>query len=255
MQDFKDGLPIGNLSVLQKMSLGAFRQRFSLNVTPPKHFSGYEHTHFVTNEYDYPTKLNEITTKGGLHLAVMGGLDPVFGQVAVAKPDLTLAMDVNDQAIDWTIDGRVLPLDSTTDGNNYWDKVNDFHRDVIIKTVPNRYDFPSNQDMRLGGWSSDQYFNVVQQAWQEGKIKLVAADIMDAGLDLGMTLSREIGIPIRLVYLSNILDYGSVSRKLPSFKEKLRKGTASKVVDQNGQVIIFQASNTNILSMESFLQT
>lgn len=258
MQDFKDGLPVGNVSLLQNMSLGDFRQRFSTAVQVPEHFSGYKMTHFTTNEYDYSSKLNEITTRGGLHLAVMGGLDPVLGQVAIARPDLSIVMDINDQAINWITDGRLLPLNTSSEGNQYWDQVANFHSTVIAEMFPDRYDFPTTQDMRLGGWSAEKHFDEVKKAWQDGKVKIVRADIMGGGLELGINIARETGIPIRLIYLSNILDYKDVSKKLPLFKKRLKEEIEHKNVDPNAQVIIVgdeKGINTHILSIAEFLQS
>ena len=139
--------PTQNLSIqeLQDLSLRDFRSRFSSPTTPPHHFAdsiGY----FTTNEIDYPNSLDEIKARGGLHLAIMGGLDPVFGQIAVAHPDLTIITDINDAAIDTAIDGRVLPLENSQIGEEYWGKVKDYFRNVIRKKDPKR----SSQDNTKG---------------------------------------------------------------------------------------------------------
>lgn len=258
MQDFKDGPPIPrNISALQSLSLRDFRHNFSTPTNPSDHFSGKSQAHFTTNEYDYPEGLSKLRTRGGLHLAVMGGLDPVLGQLAVTNPELSIVTDINDSAIDWTIDGRLDPLLNSSNAQEYWQKVREFHRDVIRKALPNRFDIPTDQDASSGGWSSEKYFNDVKKALAAGRIKVIKANIMTDGLNIGLAIAKATGIPLRLIYLSNILDYTENIDMLPSFKEKLRKGIAEGLVDKNSQVIYVGGENglnTIVVDINEFIQ-
>lgn len=258
MLDIKDGTPIPrDIGTLQNLSLRDFRQQFSTPTNPADYFSGLSQAHFTTNEYDYPEELSKLRTRGGLHLAVMGGLDPVLGQLAVTNPELSIITDINDSAIDWTVDGRLNPLSNSLNAQEYWQKVRKFHRDVIRKALPNRFDIPTDQDASLGGWSSEKYFNDVKKALAAGKIKVIKANIMTEGLNNGLAIAKATGIPLRLIYLSNILDYKENADMLPSFKEGLRKGIAEGLVDKNSQVIYVDGKNglnTLVVDINSFLQ-
>lgn len=106
---------------------------------------------FTTNEYDYPNSLDQIKVSGGIHIGIMGGLDPVFGQISVAKPDLSLIFDINEPAMQTALEGRIETLLQSENGIEYWKKVEHYFVSKIKELNPKRYDYPNNQDISLGG--------------------------------------------------------------------------------------------------------
>lgn len=200
----------------QHMDVDEFQQRFSGKIIPPNHFSdriGF----FTTNEYDYPDSLPKIKVRGGIHLAVMGGVDPVLGQISVMNPDLTIMTDINQSSIDVTTKGRIWTIKDSVNASKYWERVLEFFKSTVRKIDPKRWDFPLDQDSTRHGWSSPQHFSTVKQAVESGKVKWIAGDVMEDGLTLGLQISQATGVPIRLIYVSNIFDYFENDRRKKIF--------------------------------------
>ncbi len=252
MTDSSEPLSPSPISEYQTITIQDFRNRFS-RPSPSVHFSnpvGF----FTTNELDYPSSLDEISVRGGIHLAVMGGVDPVLGQIAVAKPDITIIADLNDQAVTTSIEGRILPLTTSQNFHEYWKQVMNYFETVIRRKDPKRWDFPIDQDSMRGGWSSKDKFQIVRNALAAGKIKFVSADINTTGLELAKDIATKTGLPIRLIYLSNIFDYSSNDEK--SFKERLRQGTETGLIDRNAQIVDSRGTTgleTHVLSISDYL--
>lgn len=223
------------IEAYQKTSLEDFRKKFSSQTIAPEHFNspiGF----FTTNECDYPLSLNEIKVRGGLHLAVMGGLDPVLGQIATADPDLAIIMDINNRAIDTTIEGRISTLETSESGEEYWNKVKEYHTNVIRKVEPKHY-FPDNEEINeyRDRWSNETNYPQAKKALKDGRIKFVSGDITKDGLDLARKIAKETDIPLRLIYLSDIFDYAS--NNVLSFKKRLMQGMNEGWIDKEGQII------------------
>lgn len=225
------------IEIYQKTPIDDFRRRYSSKVVTPWYYLDDDIGHFTTNEYDYPTLLSDIKIRGGLHLAVMGGLDPVLGQAAISDPNLTIVMDINNRAIDTIINGRILPLNNSKSGEEYWNNVRNYHRDFIRTKDRTRWDIPTGQDMTLygGGWSSEKYFAKTKDALAKGKIKFTLGDITQDGLLLAKKLAEETGIPLRLIYVSNIFNYSTNNQEL--FNQRLKQGISEGWIDINAQVI------------------
>ncbi len=244
-----------NIEAFQSLSSQDFMAKYSSSTPTPKAFFD-EVGHFTTNEYDYPDLLKEIKVRRGIHLAVMGGLDPVLGQVAVANPDLTIITDVNKKAMNISVDGRIKPILESEDGNDYWRRVGDYFVKVIRKIDKTRWDFPVGQDASMGGWSNPEYFDKVKQALLDGKIKWASGDMTTEGIDLGFQIARETGVSIRLLYVSNIFDYSINSRQ--KFIEKLSKGIEEGLIDKNAQIIDAglgeKGIETKVFDISSYLQ-
>lgn len=247
-----ESIKLSLIEQIQKMPNSEFMAKFSGKTPPPDHFSdriGF----FTTNEYDYPNSLENITVRGGIHLAVMGGVDPVLGQIAVVNPELTIMCDINTDSLITTTDGRIAPIVKSKDGIDYWNKVKDFFRDVVKKIDPKRQDFPSDSDVSNHGWSSPENFQKVKEAVINGKLKYIAGDITTDGIRVALDIARETKIPIRLIYVSNIFDYQENSRK--EFVNRLNHGIQEGVVDPNVQIIdtsLGNGINTQILNIFSY---
>lgn len=241
----------------QEMPQGEFDKKYSVKTNPPQHFSDPT-GHFTTNEYDYPKSLPEIKVRGGIHLAVMGGVDPVLGQIAVANPDLTVMTDINSGSVKTTTEGRLTPISESNNGAEYWERVKNYFKDVIRKADPKRWDFPSDQDVLLGGWSSSGNFAKVKEAFERGKIKLVSGDLTTDGIDLALNLAKETGIPVRLIYVSNIFDYNENKNRKAEFIQKLSKGIEDGTIDKDAQVIdtgLGEGISTQVLDISTYLKT
>ena len=231
IQEFSDHTPV---DAIQHMPDTVFTEKYSAKVPPPRHFSdkvGY----FITNEYDYPDSLKNVKVRGGIHLAIMGGVDPVLGQVAIANPDLTVMMDINPSSLDLTTQGRISPIRESTNAFQYWRKVSDCFRRVVRKIDPKRCDFPIDQDSMRGGWSSPEHFPVVKEAVEKGKVKWAAGNFTTDGIELALQLARDTETPVRLVYVSNIFDYPENSKT--EFAQRLAKGIEDGTIDPDAQVI------------------
>jgi hypothetical protein len=251
-QEFQDQTRI---EAFQNLPSEDFVKNFSSKTPLPKDFSD-KVGHFTTNEYDYPDSLEEIKVRGGIHLAVMGGLDPVLGQVAVTNPDLTIIMDINRHSMESSIEGRIKPILETDNGTDYWNKVGDYFVKVVRKIDPTRWDFPVGQDATRGGWSSPEYFAKVKQALLKGKIKWVSGDISTDGIGIALQIAKQTGTPIRLIYVSNIFDYSINNRQ--SFIERLSKGIEEGIIDKNAQIIDTglgeKGIETKVFDVSSYLQ-
>ncbi len=243
------------IEAFQALSPQSFMAKYCSDTPSPKDFSD-EVGHFTTNEYDYPDSLKEIRARGGIHLAVMGGIDPVLGQIAVTNPDLTIMMDINRKSINTSIEGRINPILEAENGNDYWQKVGDYFVKVIRKIDRTRWDFPVGQDASRGGWSSPEYFDKVKQALSNGKIKWASRDILTDGIDLGFQVARETRAPIKLIYVSNIFDYSINNRQ--SFIGKLSKGIEEELIDKSAQVVDTglgeKGIETKVFDISSYLQ-
>lgn len=251
-QEFSSHTPI---DAIQQMSPGTFASKYSAETPPPSHFSdkvGY----FITNEYDYPQSLKEIKVRGGMHLAIMGGVDPVLGQVAVASPDLTIMTDINSGSLQTTTEGRVTPIMEAQNAQEYWSKVGDFFRGTVRMIDPKRWDFPTDQDSGNGGWSSPEHFPAVKEAVGKGKVKWAAGDFTKDGIELALKLAKETDTPIRLVYVSNIFDYSENNKA--EFAKRLARGIEDGVIDSNAQVIDTSSRDglqTHVFDIATFIKT
>lgn len=237
------------------MSNDAFASTYSVTTPPPNHFSdivGF----FTTNEYDYPASLNRIKVRGGLHVAIMGGIDPVLGQIAVANPDLTIMIDINPHSMQITTEGRIKPISDAQNAVEYWSRVKDFFRNTIKKINPNRWDIPTEQDSLNGGWSSVEHFSQVKEAVAKGKVKWATGDFTTDGIELALTLAKETNIPIRLIYVSNIFDYDENKKAI--FAARLAEGFQNGLIDPNAQVIDTSSKNelkTQVYDIAIYIQS
>lgn len=239
----------------QEMDRENFLKRYSSRGHIPRHFSdkvGF----FTTNEYDYPESLNKIRVRGGLHLAVMGGIDPVLGQIAVAKPDLTIMTDINGESLKNTTKGRVDSILESSNGAEYWEHVRHYFNSVIRNLDPRRWDFPIDQDSTRHGWSSPEHFLTVKQALSKGKIKWIEGDITNQGIDIAYKISAETGVPIRLIYVSNIFDY--YENDIKTFIRKLQEGVEKGFIDGKAQIIDTGTSDqglrTEVFDINAYIQ-
>lgn len=241
------------VDAIQHMSGKAFTEKYSAEVPPPSHFAdkiGY----FITNEYDYPNSLKNIKVRGGIHLAIMGGVDPVLGQIAVAHPDLTVIMDINPSSLEHTTQGRISPIKESDDANQYWGKVGNYFNSTVRKIDPRRCDFPIDQDSMNGGWSSSEHFPAVKEAVVQGKIKWASGDFTKDGIELALQLAKDTETPVRLVYVSNIFDYPENSRA--EFTQRLARGIADGTVDSDAQVIDTRDGlKTQVLDVSDYIQS
>ncbi len=222
------------IEAIQHMSNEAFARKYSTETTPPSHFSdkiGY----FITNENDYPWSLKDIKVRGGIHLAVMGGVDPVLGQIAAASPDLTIMIDINQSSLQVTTEGRIKPIAESQNSTEYWRKVGDYFNNTVKKINPNRWDFPIDQDSMNGGWSSPEHFPKVKDAVARGRVKWAAGDLTKDGIELALKLANETESQVRLVYVSNIFDYSKHNKE--EFAKRLAKGIEEGTLDPHAQII------------------
>jgi hypothetical protein len=241
------------IEVYQSMPLDIFRKRFSKDFSAPSPFSdpvGY----FTTNEHDYVESMKKIHVRRGIHLAVMGGVDPVLGQLAVACPDLTVMMDINGQAIDTAVEGRIKPIPGSNTEEDYWDKVTSYITALMIRRTGTS-DFPRRYSRGPGTWSDAQYLPVVQAALKKGKIKFATGDVMSHGLDVIKEIATESGIPLRLLYISNIFEYALHMQD--GFKTRLQEGVTQGWIDETTQVLenVFTGRNTTteVMGIKDFI--
>lgn len=235
------------------LSIEEFRQRFSRNVPVSGFFSdpvGY----FTTNEPDYPQSMEKIKARGGLHLAVMGGIDPVLGQIAVARPELTVMVDVNTRAVDEVLEGRLKPLEDSESGDDYWDTVSTYYKDEIAKKHPERLEL-FNYYHGPGTWSDKAHFANVRDAFKRGKIKIMSGDIITNGLNVVREIAQNSNVPVRLVYVSNIFEYPENSQR--AFQIRLQEGMTEGWIDKEGQLIenVFTGRDikTEVMGIKDYL--
>lgn len=222
------------IEVFQNQTPEDFASKYSSKTPLPRDFSD-EIGHFTTNEYDYPNLLKEIRVRGGIHLAVIGGVDPVLGQLAISNPDLTIMMDINRNAMTTFINGRIKPILETANGDDYWLMVSDYFMKVIRRKDPTNWALPTGQDVKMGGWSSPEYFSKVKNALLKGKIKWTSGDITSDGIELAFQVSKKTGKKIKLIYVSNIFSYSINNRQ--AFVEKLMSGVQNGYIDKDAQII------------------
>ena len=227
------------LDHLRSLSLTEFRRRYSSDKVD---LDGFEpkNVFATSNEFRYPEMIEEITVRGGIHLAVAGGLDPALGQVAKANPDLTILCDINPFAVPM-IDTRLRLLEQAENGREYWEMFKEL-LDTDPRLVSNIAAIAGDGTASTG-WSSRQHFSAVRSAWQKGAIKLIHTDIATDGIQTGMEIARDTGVPIRLINLSNIFDWRENRSKLSGFKTALRTGIADGTIDPGSQIVAASIHN------------
>jgi len=242
------------LEQLKGLRFSEFLGRYSSQGLSPDQILGV--VYHVTTEPTYVGNLHELSVKGGIHLAVAGGLDPALAQIARTEPDLTVLCDINLLATH-VVHQRLRLLESAETGKEYWEMFASLlQEDPRIKF--NSLDLPvTGGDVQLGGWSSDQYYPAVRLAWKKGSVKFIHSDISSDGLITGMNISRDLSIPIRLIHLSNIFDYPANWPNRKIFKQVLAEGLRSGVIDPNAQIVmasIYNGMDIEVLSVEQYLQ-
>lgn len=238
------------LERLRGMSFPGFLGQYSTKDSISPLF-GFGSVYTVTTEPTYPTKLTELTVRGGIHVAVAGGLDPALAQVGRTVPDLTLLCDVNLHAIH-LIHQRLMLLDEAKNGIEYWKLLSklieeDPRLSSNLPTVVN------DRDYKVGGWSSEQYFDVVKMLWQKGRVKLIRSDITSDGIETALQIAEDVGIPIKLIYLSNIFDDPSNRLNLTKFRSILDRAIAEGLVDTDAQMVttsIYEGLETKVSSVK-----
>ena len=239
-----------SLERLKGLSFADFLGRYSSKAyTSP--ILGFGSVFTVTTEPTYPEKLNEITVRGGIHVAVAGGLDPALAQIGHAVPDFTILCDVNMHAIH-LLNQRLILLDQAESGREYWSLLS-----RLIKNDPRlSFNLPtvvSDRDYKVGGWSSEQYFDIVKNSWQQGKIKHIRADITSDGIETALKVAQDTGIPIKLIYLSNIFDEPSNRLHLTAFRSVLDRAISEGLLDPSAQMVttsIYEGMETKVLSVK-----
>ena len=153
------GLAIpGDLTTLLATNFKDFLQQWSSNGA----VRGFEFNHGLfpfSTETEYAEALPSLTTKGGIHLAVAGGLDPVLGQIGQTQPDITVLCEVNTLAEHFT-HRRLAMLDRVEEGRHYWQLIGkefDKDREVFRFGLP----IPIDRDYRNGGWFFPHYFPII----------------------------------------------------------------------------------------------
>lgn len=237
-------------AVLQTPYREFFSRYSDLEVDGFPTFSTPSDVMFGTNEIGYPSSLPHIGVSGGIHLAVAGGLDPAFGQIGVAHPELTIMCDVNPFMVK-VMDIKLALLGEASSGAEYWD--------LLPKRLGDS-GFPITSNLRYGifeprikdGWST-KYYEAVQSAWNEGRIKFFLADMVSHGISTGFEIARETGLPITLIYVSNIFDariFNSQSR----FKNRLAEGIEEGVIAEDAQIVDARALHTDVFQVTKYAE-
>lgn len=232
----KEGNPTtsSTLDSLLATPFHTFFQKHSLGAEI-EGFEGFGGLFSFSTETEYVEALARLTTKGGIQIAVAGGLDPVLGQIGQACPDLTLLCDVNVFATSF-IHRRLAMLERAGDGQQYWQlTAQEFNNDRQYLGIG--LPVPIDRDYQAGGWSAPKHYQAVKAAWQRGAIKLVNADITDGGIKVGLKVARETQVPIKLIHVSNVFDYPDNWDRFDRLRHRVNQGLTEGLVSRDTQVV------------------
>lgn len=197
-----------------------------------------------TNTTDF---IKGLRVQGGIHLAVAGGLDQALLQNALAKPDLSILCDVNVFALPIVYE-RLALLEKADGALDYYQKLNDRLKDnpsldYGVGSVP----YVTDNSF----WSYGEHYKAVQRSWRRGSLKYIHADITTRGLSVGFKIARETGVPIRLIYVSNIFDYPSNWKGFRNFTDAVQQGIDERLVDPDAQFIAATIINDGLADAEA----
>lgn len=239
------------LDSLRRLPIDAFSLRYSL--PEPTLELTMADVYASTTEVAYADSLPALTVRGGIHLAVAGGLDPALGQIAVVNPDISILCDVNPFVSDMVAE-RLKILDVVENGKNYWKKFRSVHRQSPSLSQSMGIEKPE-QDL-VKGWSSDDHFVNVKHSWQNGKIKLITGSILTQGLQVALDIAEETETPISLLYLSNIMDWFQNFTKLRKLQEILSESVSLGLMSPDAQIVystIFDNMKNRVVSVAEFV--
>lgn len=234
LTDAKDGLNPA-LESLRSLSLTGFRGRYSGDNPRLEDFD-INNVYRTSTEAISAARFESLPIRGGLHLSVAGGLDTPLAQVATVQPDLSILCDVNMFAMRM-IDTRLRLLAKARDGRSYWELFRWALAEDPLLTPSLEEPNYCFTDYLGDGWSSFERFPAVKKAWEKGAIKVIHSDILTDGIQTGMQIAKETGLPIRLINLSNILDHSVNRVRLGGFQLDLREGLRNGTIDPESQVV------------------
>lgn len=140
------------------------------------------------------------------------------------------------------------PLQSDMPIKSYID-FSQFHKILDLKpeTV-----IELERDIQIGGWSSPNRYSKVRKAWGEGRIKGVTGDFTSGGFALALDISSKSGVPITLVYISNIDDYWSPVQR-NSLVTLIKEGLERNLFHPQCKVIDWWATRTRVHTVQDYV--